>query len=79
AKDFINGLKHLQEKEKLDALRRVSQRINEIMYFAVNSGIIDANPAGKIRYAFATATSKNMLTIDVKELSAFRFSRRRGG
>lgn len=37
--------------ENLKKIKRLCQRINEIMYYAVNIEMIDANPAAKIKDA----------------------------
>lgn len=60
ARDFINALEPIKQQGKLESIRRICQRINEVMYYAVNVGLIDANPASKITAAFANPVVKNM-------------------
>ncbi|EHT06451.1 hypothetical protein HMPREF9690_03710 [Raoultella ornithinolytica 10-5246] len=48
--------------------RRLVQRINEIMIYAVNTGLIDANPASGIGMAFEKPKKQNMPTLRPEEL-----------
>ena len=52
AKDFIKVMEPLRANGKLETIKRLRQRINEIMFYAVNIGLIEANPAVKIKDAF---------------------------
>lgn len=63
ARHFITALEPIQASGKLETVKRVSQRINEVMDYAVNSGLIPANPAAKIRKAFQTPVKTHMPTI----------------
>ncbi|WP_241664916.1 integrase arm-type DNA-binding domain-containing protein, partial [Pectobacterium polonicum] len=63
ARHFITALEPIQASGKLETVKRVIQRINEIMDYAVNSGLIPANPATKIRKAFQTPVKTHMPTI----------------
>ncbi|MBJ7221171.1 MULTISPECIES: integrase domain-containing protein [unclassified Brenneria] len=63
ARQFITALEPIQASGKLETVKRVSQRINEVMDYAVNSGLIPANPAAKIRKAFQTPVKTHMPTI----------------
>ncbi len=71
AKDFILVLEPLQAAKKLETIRKLCQQINEIMFYAVNTGLIDANPAVKIKDAFETSKNKPMPSITVQELPEF--------
>jgi hypothetical protein len=42
----------------LETVRRLVQRINEIMIYAVNTGLIDANPASGVGMAFEKPKNK---------------------
>ena len=42
----------LRANGKLETIKRLRQRINEIMFYAVNIGLIEANPAVKFKNAF---------------------------
>lgn len=48
-------------------MRRLVQRINEIIIYAVNTGLIDLNPASGVGMAFKNP-KKHMLTLRPKEL-----------
>ncbi|KFX22631.1 integrase domain-containing protein [Pectobacterium betavasculorum] len=63
ARHFITALEPIQASGKLETVKRVSQRINEVMDYSVNSGLIPANPAAKIRKAFQTPVKTHMPTI----------------
>ena len=56
AKDFIKVMESLRENGKLETIKRLCQRINEIMFYASNTGLIEANPAVKIKDAFESLT-----------------------
>ncbi len=63
ARDFITALDPIEASGKLEALKRVIQRINEVMDYAVNDGLILSNPAAKIRKVFQAPVKKKMPTI----------------
>lgn len=71
ARDFIEALNPVAAQGKLDTVRRLAQRINEVMYYAVNAGIIPANPAAKISKAFIAPTTRHQPTIRPEELPDF--------
>lgn len=54
--------------EALETVRRLVQRINEIMIYAVNTGLIDANPASGVGMAFEKPKKQNMPTLRPEEL-----------
>ncbi|EEC8903494.1 integrase arm-type DNA-binding domain-containing protein, partial [Escherichia coli] len=45
ARRFVEVLTPIKERGNLETLKRVLQRVNEVMDYAANSGLIDANPA----------------------------------
>lgn len=45
---LIAALEPVRARGALETLRRLTQRINEILKFAINSGLLDANPASTI-------------------------------
>jgi len=47
----------------LQTIKRLRQSINEIMFYAVNTGLIEANPSVKIKDAFESPTKGQMPTI----------------
>lgn len=71
AKDFIKVLEPQRASKKFENIKRLCQRINEIMFYAVNIGVIDANPAVKIKDAFETPIKGQMPTITANELPEF--------
>ena len=71
AKDFIQAMTPLRANGKLETIKRLCQRVNEIMFYAVNIGLIDANPAAKIKDAFESPTKGQMPTIKAQELPEF--------
>lgn len=71
AKDFIKALEPQRASKKFENIKRLCQRINEIMFYAVNIGLIDANPAVKIKDAFEAPVKGQMPTITHEELPEF--------
>ena len=67
----IEALTPLAHKGSLETVRRVAQRLNEVMYFAVNSGVIHANPTSGISKAFKTPNKQHLPTIKPNELPQF--------
>ncbi|OEE69831.1 integrase [Enterovibrio norvegicus FF-33] len=68
---LIDVLRPLEAKGNLETLRRVIQRLNEIMTFAVNTGLISMNPVANIKAAFKAPKPTNQLTIPPSELPTF--------
>jgi len=64
----IKAIKPLEAQGSLEHVKRVCQRLNEIMTFALNSGLIDANACYGIRNTFQAPIKKNMPTIPPSEL-----------
>lgn len=58
ARTIVEALEPIKARGALETVRRMVQRINEIMIFAVNTGLIDANPASDIGMAFKTQKAK---------------------
>ena len=67
----IKILEPLAAKGSLESVKRVSQRINEVMSFAVNSGLIQANPLSGISKAFRSPEKKHYPTLNPDELPEF--------
>ncbi|WP_392564740.1 integrase domain-containing protein [Orbus wheelerorum] len=67
----INALQPLNNNNKYETVKRVCRRINEIMYYAVNMGIIDSNPLARITDVFNSPKVKNQPTIAPTELPEF--------
>ncbi len=71
AQDFIQALRPVEQKGALETVRRLCQRINCVMNYAVNSGLIDANPAIAIKEVFAKPVKRNLPSIKPHELPKF--------
>jgi integrase len=71
APTVITVLENVASAGNLETVRRLAQRLNEIMTFAVNTGLIHANPLSGIRAAFEQPTVKHMATIRPDELPDF--------
>jgi len=68
APQSIEALSPLVAKGSLETVKRVSQRLNEIMAYAVNTGVIHSNPLAGIKAAFENPIKKNMPTIPPEQL-----------
>jgi integrase len=64
----IQAIMPLAHKGSLETVKRINQRLNEIMDYAVNTGIIHANPLANIKAAFEKPKKKNMPSIKPEEL-----------
>ena len=53
---------------ELDTVKRLSQRINRIITYAVNNDLIEYNPTGKIEAVFKVAHKQNMPSLPPSEL-----------
>ncbi|HGE6896552.1 TPA: integrase domain-containing protein [Serratia marcescens] len=68
ARTLIEALEPIKARGALETVRRLIQRINEIMIYAVNTGLIEANPASGIGNAFERPKKQHMPTIRPEEL-----------
>lgn len=68
ASEAITAIKPLQAKGHSEQVKRLCQRINEVMDFAVNTGCIQINPLAKIHAAFIAPTKKHLPTLKPDEL-----------
>jgi len=68
ARKLVEALEPIKARGALETVRRLVQRINEIMIYAVNTGLIDANPASGIGMAFEKPKKHNMPTLRPEEL-----------
>lgn len=64
----IELLRGLEAAGKLETLRRLCRRINEILSYCVNHGLLDANPCADIRKVFRTPNKTHMPTLKPAEL-----------
>lgn len=65
----IEVLKPIAAKGSLETVKRLCQRLNEILVYAVNTGVIFSNPLSGISHAFETPKKQLMVTIKPDELS----------
>ncbi|CQR76567.1 integrase domain-containing protein [Enterobacter hormaechei] len=68
ARTLVEALEPIKARGALETVRRLVQRINEIMIYAVNTGLIDTNPASGIGMAFERPKKQNMPTLRPDEL-----------
>lgn len=64
----IETLSPIAAKGSLETVKRLCQRLNEIMRYAVNTGLIDANPLSGISEAFESPIKKHMVTLKPEQL-----------
>jgi len=64
----IETIKPLAAKGSLETVKRLCQRLNEIMTYAVNSGLTDSNPLSGIASAFQPPKKTNQPTLPPAEL-----------
>jgi integrase len=68
ARTIIEALEPIKARGALETVRRLVQRINEIMIYAVNTGLVDANPSSGVGMAFERPKKQNMPTLRPEEL-----------
>ncbi|EFC1216466.1 tyrosine-type recombinase/integrase [Escherichia coli] len=68
ARKIVEALEPIKARGALETVRRLVQRVNEIMIYAVNTGLIDANPASGVGMAFEKPKKQNMPTLRPEEL-----------
>ncbi|MBT3091529.1 MAG: tyrosine-type recombinase/integrase [Candidatus Thiodiazotropha sp. (ex Lucina pensylvanica)] len=64
----IDTLKPVAAKGSLETIKRLCQRLNEIMVYVVNTGIIESNPLTGIRQAFQQPAKQHLPTLKPEEL-----------
>jgi integrase len=64
----IKAVTPIAEKGTLETVKRLNQRLNEIMNYAVNTGLIYSNPLVGIKAAFEKPKKQNMPSIKPNEL-----------
>jgi integrase len=69
ARIVIDILKPVAAGGALETVRRLCQRINEVMVYSINIGLITTNPLLGIREAFITPTSKAMPSLKPNQLA----------
>ena len=71
AKDCIDTLRPMEARGIYETVKRHCQRINEIMTYAVNIGLIQINPAANIGQGFVNPQKKHMPSIEPSQLNVF--------
>lgn len=71
APDTIKIIQPLAERQALETVRKLCRWINEIMTFAVNTGLVHSNPLSGIGKAFKAPKVANRPTIKPEELPDF--------
>ncbi|WP_455887664.1 integrase domain-containing protein [Pseudomonas rustica] len=64
----IKILRPIEAKGSLETVKRLSQRLNEIMTYGVNAGLIHSNPLNGIRAVFKKPKKENMAALPPEEL-----------
>jgi integrase len=64
----IDAIRPLAAKGSLETVKRICQRLNEVMTFAANGGLIAANPLSGISEAFRTPSKAHQPTIEPAQL-----------
>jgi len=67
----ISILQPLADREAMETVSKLCRWINEIMTYAVNTGVIHHNPLAGIREGFKKIKTRNMPTIRPEELPTF--------
>ncbi|SKA25734.1 phage integrase [Vibrio cincinnatiensis] len=68
APQVIDLLKPIEAKGSLETVKRLIQRLNEVMNYSANCGLIQANPLTGIRAAFKKPKKENMAALAPTEL-----------
>jgi hypothetical protein len=64
----IEVIEPIATKVSLETVKRLCQRLNEIMVYSVNTGIIENNPLAGIGTAFQTPVKQHLPTLKPEEL-----------
>ena len=65
----IDMLRPLEKQNKNETLSRVHIKLNQVMNFAVNTGVVEHNPLTKISAAFSTRSVEHQPALHPNELS----------
>lgn len=68
AKETIETLNPIAAKGSLETIRRLCQRLNEIMVYSVNTGLIESNPLSGINKGFGAPLKHHMPTLKPDQL-----------
>lgn len=64
----IDTIQPIAAKGSLETVKRLCQRLNEIMIYAVNTGLVTANPLAGISKAFQTPAKQHLPTLTPAQL-----------
>lgn len=64
----IDALKPVQKRGHLDLVKRLAQRLNEVMNFAVNCGMLTHNCLSGITHTFQSVAKQNYATLKPEEI-----------
>jgi len=64
----IDVINPIAAKGNLETVKRLCQRLNEIMVYAVNTGLVTSNPLAGIGKAYQTPVKQHLPTLKPKEL-----------
>ena len=64
----ITALKPLEAKGTFETVKRINQRINEIMVWSVNTGLIDSNPLAGVGSAFLKPVKRKLPSVPPSQL-----------
>jgi integrase len=64
----IDTIKPIAAKGNLETVKRLCQRLNEVMVYAVNTGLLSANPLTGIGKAFKTPVKQHLPTLLPEQL-----------
>lgn len=68
ARMLVEALEPIKARGALETVRRLVQRVNDIMIYVVNTGLIDSNPASGVGMVYETPKKQNMPTLRPEEL-----------
>jgi len=71
APQVIEVIRPVSAKGNLETVKRLCQRVNEIMIFSVNTGLVTDNPLPSINKAFQSPKKQHMPTLKPDELAEF--------
>jgi len=69
AVNTIDIINRIAAKGSLETVKRLCQRLNEIMVYAVNTGLITSNPLAGIGKAYQAPTKQHLPTLKPEQLS----------
>ncbi|MEZ5548081.1 MAG: integrase domain-containing protein [Pseudomonadales bacterium] len=68
ARLVIETLEPIAAKGSLETVKRLTQRLNEIMIYALNTDLVETNPLSGVSKAFASPTKNHMPTLKPEQL-----------